>query len=645
VAASLRILHLEDQLDDAELVRRALSKGGIRCEVCVVTSKEEYRKALQTGSYDVILADYTIAGFDGPNALEILRSLDLDLPFIFVTGRHGEELAIESLKAGATDYVLKAHLSRLVPSVTRAVEEAQERMARRGAEAALRATQRQLQAILDHSPALISIKDVDGRIVLVNRQFDVLSTTAHAGYVGRALVEVFPPEVAIALWSSDRAVLDTGGPIKVQEALKHRDGTVHQYLSVKFPVLDDSDQVFGVGVISTDLSERILLEAQLRQSQKLEAIGQLAGGVAHDFNNVLQAVFTHVDLALRPDRPPERITQSLRGIREAAERAAALTRQLLSFSRRQVLQPRNLDINELIAGFAKMLRRIIGEDMELVLELGSDVGFVHADPGQVEQVIMNLVVNARDAMPEGGEIVVETSRMILREEHCQPYPWVRPGGWYVEISVSDQGIGMDEFTKERVFEPFFTTKGEGKGTGLGLSTVYAHVRQHEGFVEVESELGVGSTFLVYLPLVEGFVADFVAPLERPDLKGTETILVAEDDAVVRALTEAVLVEVGYTVVVTSSGDEATDVFAAGADAIDLVLLDVVMPGKGGREVYDHIKQIRDDIRVLFTTGYSTDSVHARFLLEQKMNLLPKPYGIAELLQKVRETLDRNPDGD
>ncbi|MBX7254824.1 MAG: PAS domain-containing protein [Candidatus Hydrogenedentes bacterium] len=394
-----------------------------------------------------------------------------------------------------------------------------------------------------------------------------------------------------------------------------------------------------------DITERKLaeetrekLEEQLKQAHKMEAVGQLAGGIAHDFNNLLQVILGNADLlssGLKPDDPNFEILDE---VRRAGERASELTQQLLAFSRRQIIQPVNLDLNDLIQSVLRMIRRIIGEHIELRFIPGDRLGLVYADKGQIEQIVLNLCVNARDAMPTGGTLTIETENVIIGEAYCREHLWATEGR-YVLLSVTDSGVGMDELTQAHIFEPFFTTKGVGQGTGLGLATVYGIVKRHSGLVHVYSELDKGTTFKIYLPITERFAEEVGAKIEPRVVGGSETILVAEDEEMVRNLVVRILESAGYSVLSAVDGEDALRVFEAHADRINLALLDVMMPKLGGKEVMNKMLERRPDMRVLFSSGYSENAVHANFVIKTGLRLISKPYRSDELLRAVRETLD------
>ena len=427
--------------------------------------------------------------------------------------------------------------------------------------------------------------------------------------------------------------------------IRTRSGKTKWLNDAAIQVTDESGEVIGALGILQDITERkeaeeerSRLEGQLRQAQKMEAVGQLAGGVAHDFNNLLQAILGYTEMGMSGLSPADRRHKDLQQVTRAAQRASTLTRQLLAFSRRQVLQPENLDMNHLIADLMKMLRRIIGEHIELDIIPGAGIGSVRADPGMLEQVLVNLCVNARDAMPDGGRLTIETDNAVFDDTYCQQYPWATPGR-YVQLSVNDTGAGMPKDVVEHIFEPFYTTKKQGEGTGLGLSIVYGIVRQHKGLVHVYSEPGQGTVFKVCLPVTDSAVALSEEETAEPPPGGTETILLAEDDDTVRNLAARMLEGSGYAVIAARDGEEAVHVFRENSDSIDLALLDVVMPRLGGQATYDQIKAIKPGARVLFCSGYNPSTAQAGYALEEGMQLIQKPYTPDTLLRRVRDVLD------
>jgi nitrogen-specific signal transduction histidine kinase/CheY-like chemotaxis protein len=401
-------------------------------------------------------------------------------------------------------------------------------------------------------------------------------------------------------------------------------------------LMNDKRFLVGVGL---DISERKKLEEQLRHSQKMESIGTLAGGIAHDFNNVLTAVIGYGNLLQKKLQEEDPLRHYVEQIIAAANRAAGLTRGLLAYSRKQVLNPQLVDLNEIIRKIEKLLERLIGEDVEFKSILTEKDLTVLADTGQLEQVLMNLATNARDAMPHGGNLFIETETVELDEDSARTHGLLKSGS-YALLTVTDSGMGMDETIRERIFEPFFTTKEVGKGTGLGLAIVYGIVKQHNGSVEVESEAGRGTTFRIYLPVVQKDAAETQASVLTPIEGGTETILVAEDDEMVRKLTASVLTQFGYSVIQAEDGEAAVNKFMQNQDKVGLLLLDVMMPKKNGKEVYDKIRIFKPEVKAIFLSGYTPDLIYEKGLLDRGLNFILKPVAVNDLLRKVREILDR-----
>ncbi len=510
----LRILHLEDDPYDVELVRHTLEAAGIASVTTCVHNRADFVAALENGGVDLILSDFSLPAFDGLSAVAIAQAGWPDLPVILVSGSLGEELAIDSLKNGATDYVLKQRLSRLGPAV-------------------------------------------------------------------------------------QRAMLEVG-----------------------------------------TRAERQRLETQLIEAQKREVIGQLAGGVAHDFNNILSVILGYADLIadeLDADSPLQEYTDE---IRQASKRAVALTRQLLLFSSQETVEPVVLDLNGAVTDLDKMLRRLMGENIEMKVVPGEQIGRVRADAGYVGQVLLNLVVNARDAMPNGGKLTIATYNVTLDESYTRTHPEAIPGD-HVLLSVSDTGTGMTREVQARLFEAFFTTKPKGRGTGLGLATCHTIVRQSGGHIGVYSELGQGTTFKVYFPRVEQALDPQAAALPASPLaRGTETLLVVEDDDAVRHLAQGVLEAQGYQVLSAANGQEGLHLASDHAGSpISLVITDVVMPQMGGKVMAEWLKTMNPDLKILFTSGYTDDALAQHGVLEAGIEFLGKPYTPAALARKVRELLD------
>ncbi len=391
--------------------------------------------------------------------------------------------------------------------------------------------------------------------------------------------------------------------------------------------------------IMRDITERKRLEEQLRQSQKMEAIGQLAGGIAHDFNNMLTVINGYSEILLKKEFSAE-ILNYIQEIRKASIRATRLTSQLLAFSRKQIIQPKMINLNQIITDQIQMLRRLLGEDVEISTILDPQLHSVKADIGQIEQVIMNIVINARDAMPLGGKLTIETGNIQLNNEYTRLHPEAKSAD-YAMLSISDTGIGMDEVTRSRIFEPFYTTKGRDKGTGLGLATVYGIIRQNNGFIDVYSEIQNGATFKIYLPIEpEKGKSSIIDSLDEKKLKGNETILLVEDDDGVRAVTESTLKNYGYTVISASNGEEAIRIYEEHNGKFDLLLTDVIMPSMDGRELVEKLFEKDNNLKVLYFSGYTDDSIVRRGIISEGMEFIQKPYTQIELAKKIRSVIQR-----
>jgi PAS domain S-box-containing protein len=615
--------------------------------------------ALERGNIDLILSDYALPSFDGLAALALARDAAPHAPFILLSGTLGEEAAIESLRSGATDYVLKHRLSRLAPAARRAVEEATERKTRRDAERALDRERTFLRALLDSLQVGVVACDQDGMLTFFNRATRELHGLPE---------EPLPPDQ----WAGHYSLFHADGKtplapedIPLHRALRgerlrdvevsilHCNGTRHSVSASGQPIVDDRGKRLGAVVTLMDITAQKKLEQQFQQAQKMEAMGKLAAGVAHDFNNLLTVISGYCQLALARLQSAHAARRDLDEIARAGERAANLTRQLLAFSRQQVLDPRVLDLNTVIAEVEKMLRRLIGADVELVFLPSRDLGSIRADAGQLEQVLMNLIVNARDAMATGGRITIETANLDLRgsgpeiEESGASgqgsgarLPGI-PSGHYVALIVTDTGCGMDAETASRIFEPFFTTKEAGQGTGLGLSTVHGIVTQSGGHISVSSQPGLGTSFQIVFPRTLGErETDEPAAARRPADRGTETILVVDDDRALLGLVNEILSTHGYDVIGATDGAAALETIENAGRAIDAMVTDVVMPKLSGRKLAERALALRPDLPILFTSGYVGENFAVLGpLLGPRVGFVQKPFDPDVLLSKLREVLD------
>jgi len=759
---TLRLLVVEDNPRDAQLITAALKRAGYPLSFDRVDLAEEYRRHLERNDYDIILSDHNLGAWLGTDALEILRQSGKDIPFVVVTATLGDEAAVEYLKQGATDYLLKQRLERLPAVVGRALsDKAHREQAARLQEQILYA-KREWELTFDSvADAVILINEL-GHIQRANRAaLEILGLKEFSQLIGKPCTEIIhgqksePPDCPHCVFRQSHnperrelqeprlgkifdagctPVRDSSGAVRssvlvlhditarkrAEEALQKSEErfamafrlspdavcitTLHsgRYVDVNQAFLELTgysraealaSSAVGLGLwvepqeraklleavlekervqgfetqfrrrdgevrmiersservelagetcilsVIRDVTEHKKLEEQLRQAQKMDAIGQLAGGIAHDFNNLLGVIIGHGELLLERDDLAPAPRKKVEQINEAAERAADLTRQLLAFSRKQILEPRSLNLNSVVSQAETMLHRLIGENIELLTRLEPALGTIKADPGQLTQVIMNLAVNARDAMPKNGTLTIETANVEVDESYSRQHVNAPPGP-YVLLSVSDNGCGMDEATRARVFEPFFTTKEPGKGTGLGLSMAYGIVNQSGGFIWVYSEPGRGTTFKIYLPHIDETVVPEIRATPTIAIpRGSESVLVAEDEPGLRELLAEVLEQNGYNVLLASNAEAA--LHAAGkAQKIDLVVTDVIMPGASGVELVRQLRTSRPDIRVLYLSGYTNDAIGRHGVLEPGTPFLAKPFRPADLARKVREVLDQ-----
>jgi PAS domain S-box-containing protein len=510
-----------------------------------------------------------------------------------------------------------------------------ERQQRRASEA-LEERNALLKSIFDGTGDALFIKDLEGRYVIANQTYaDTMCTTVEA-ISGKSADQLIDAATAKQLMEKDRAVMESGRGQSFEYELTIKDRP-RTFLTTKAPHRDASGRIIGVIGVVRDITEYRAMEERLRQSQKMEAIGTLAGGVAHDFNNILMVISGYGSVLADALASDPKLRGHIEQIQKASERAASLTRQLLAFSRKQAIQPVPLNLNEIVTGIEKLLHRLISENIHISTKLSPDLGTVLADAGQIEQVILNLAVNARDAMPQGGRFTLETRNAEFANSGVTP-SHMKPGR-YVEFIVTDTGIGMGVDVQARVFEPFFTTKPAGKGTGLGLSTVYGIVQQANGHVTFTSQPGGGTTFRIYLPRIDSAQSAAAPPDARgAALDGSETVLLVEDDASVCELVRAVLTSHGYTVLSARRPNEAEALCEANRDRIDLLLSDVVMPEMSGAELAKRLTVHNSRMKILFMSGYIDDSLIRQGIQEKEVAFLQKPFSPLNLAKKVREVL-------
>jgi PAS domain S-box-containing protein len=504
----------------------------------------------------------------------------------------------------------------------------------RKAEGALLEEKKFSDVVIDSLPGLFYIIDEAGNIIRWNKNLQEVSGYSRDEMTNKNALDFFREDRELVSGKIHEVLQSGSAQVEARMVTKY--GISISFMLTGFRIImNDKPYLVGVGI---DISERKRLEYELRHSQKMESIGTLAGGISHDFNNILTAIIGYGSLLQMKMRDDDPLKHNVNQILASANRASNLTQGLLAYSRKQILNPQLVNLNEIIIKVERLLERIIGDDVEFKRILTDKDVTVLADPGQIEQILMNIATNARDAMPDGGYLYIETQRVDLDEALVKAHD-IRNPGTYAQILVTDSGIGMDQKTRERIFEPFFTTKDVGRGTGLGLAMVYGIVKQHHGFVEVESEVGMGTTLKIYLPIAQKAEVA-LQPVDLPfDEGGTETLLVAENDEIVRNYITSALTQFGYSVIQAENGEEAVRKFMANRDTIKLLLLDVMMPKKNGKEVYDKIRIFEPDIKAVFLSGYSDDIMSKKGLLEKGLNFLYKPIPMHELLRKVRSILD------
>ena len=639
------ILVVEDDPAHSEAMARVLSEhGGYRLRLAA--SLADAQRSIRQEAPALVLADLNLA--DG-KAFDLLSdpSEPSGLPVLVLTSHGDEQTAVRAMRAGALDYIVKSPeaFAGLPRTVERALREWRLLESRRTAEAALRESEERFRVLFESSPDACYIVTSEGHFIDVNRAAEgmlghprqyLLGKTAlglgliHPDYIDAAvnigmqcLAGVpSPPTELLIIHSSGRQVIVESRAVPV----RFRDGMAILSTSRDISARKEAE------------AEQRRLEEQLRQASKMEAVGRLAGGVAHDFNNLLTGIRGFTDILIGGVKAEDAAHADLLEIQRATQRAAALTGQLLAFSRKQVVAPVVVDLNQLLLGAMRILERLIGEDVQVRFQPGADLKAVRVDPSSMEQVLINLAVNARDAMPRGGLLSIETSAIELDAAFCQGHLDARPGP-HVLLSVADTGLGMSQGVLSRLFEPFFTTKEPGRGTGLGLSIIYGIVQQSDGFVHVESHEGSGSTFQIYLPAVRDKPLAQVALVESAMPRGNETILLVEDEVLVRTLVTKFLLSQGYHVLSAAGGGDAIQLAVEHAGRIDLLLSDVILPNMNGRQIYEKLLQLRPQLRVLFMSGYTENIIAPHGVLEAGFYFVQKPFSLKELARKVRDALD------
>jgi len=673
-----KILAIDDKKDNLTVLSATLKNLIPDCNVITAQSGPEGIEKAKIESPDTILLDIKMPGMDGYEICKRLKE-DADtrnIPVIMISAILTESKdLVKGLDIGADAYLAKPVdeqvliaqvktalrmktaedalsgqkdlLEELVRKRTAEltntnVQLRQEIEERKQADEALQKERDFVENLFNTAPVINLVLDMEGRIVRFNRYMEEISGYTLAEVQGKDWFSTFLPveERTQIRDLFNKAVVDIRTVGNVNPIVK-KDGSRCEIEWYDKTIKDTEGNTEGILSIGLDITEKKQMEDQLSQAQKMEAIGTLAGGVAHDFNNILTTIIGNASLALMDVIKDESLRKGIEEIKIAGERAVALTRQLLAFSRKQIIQPKILDLNKLLAGIEKMLGRLIGEDVEVLMIPGPELWQVEADPGQMEQVIMNLVINARDAMPIGGKITIETATMDLDESYFHEHSIEKQPGSYVMLAVSDTGTGMDKETQEHIFEPFYTTKEKGKGTGLGLSTVYGIVKQNNGFVWVYSEPGQGTTFKIYMPkAVEDAVLDEIEITTTADLSGSDTVLIVEDDDSLRKLAHKALQQKGYKVLEAENGEDALRVSEEHEDPIDLLITDVVMPKMDGKETAERLQPLYPQMKVIYMSGYTDNAIVHHGVLAPGLNFIEKPFSPEGLARKVREVLDR-----
>ncbi len=645
-----RILVVDDEANDRQLLEVLLAAEGFT--IMTASSGAEALSIIAQTPPDLILLDVMMPDMDGYQVAEAIKSdrSILPIPIVMITVLDDREAMMRALAVGVEDFLIKpvhrAELYMRVRNLLRLKEYGDHQgrysqLLEREVDSrtiALSASEQRYRALFENAKDAIAVLTPDGIVREMNRRWEEIVGAPRAQLLGRHVRDFAAKGKADVNSESYEQMLASDGAVSAPLSIATADGT-RLLLEFSHATIEVSGETL-VLAIGRDVTEKEQLEEQLRQSQKLEVIGQLAGGVAHDFNNILTAILGFCELLLLELEPTHVGRTDVFEIKSAGERAAGLTRQLLAFSRKQILQANVLDINGVIKGMEPMLRRLIAAHIDLVVSLQREIDAIKIDPTQLEQIVINLVVNAADAMPRGGKLTVETSNVRLDEHYRGHHLPVTPGD-YVLLAVSDTGIGMDEATSRRMFEPFFTTKELGKGTGLGLATVYGIVKQSGGDIWVYSEPGHGSAFKIYLPAVTARLSAAAKVVTAPETapRGSETILVVEDDEAVRRLARLILERAGYRIIDAENPKEAVRVADRFGERIDLLLSDLIMPESDGAPLIDRLTKVHPDLRVLYISGYADEAVVRHGVIVEGTPFLQKPFTPLGLSGKVREVLD------
>jgi len=641
----MKVLILEDNPADAMLIEQCLRDSGLSFTAKRVETKKEFLQEIQHNNPDLVLSDYRLPDFNGMDALTCVKKFAPEIPFIILTGVINEETAVDCMKAGASDYIIKDRMVRLPEAVKSALEKASAVNERKSAVMALQASEIRYRRLFESAQeGIILIEAESQKITDINPFMSKLLSCERQDVLDKELWEVgiFQNQEA---FNQAFDKFQTEGQVYCEGMVLRTKGSEHRNIEMNCnSYLANDHWVIQCNV--RDVSEkkraeedREKMRAQLFQAQKMEAIGTLAGGVAHDFNNLMTAIQVSSDVAMMKSGDGDAIVRELEEIRQAALRASGLIRQLLLFSRKHLMEFTAVNLNEGIDNLLKMLHRLIGEDIEIKTMLSPETQTIRGDAGNIEQVIMNLSLNARDAMPQGGMLTIKTENVTFGADIRQTMPEAR-AGHFVCLSVSDTGIGMESETLTRIFEPFFTTKESQKGTGLGLSVVYGIVKQHEGWIVVNSIPDEGTMFQIYFPVSEEeFELEVGEHIQIDTLYGSgERILLVEDEDKVREFTSRAMEKCGYQVFPTRSVKEALDVFENEKGRFDLIFSDVVLADQTGIELADVLKKRKESLRILLCSGYMDHKSQWPLIRKKGYLFIQKPYDLPELLQVIRDAV-------
>jgi PAS domain S-box-containing protein len=647
VPEELHILIVEDEPNDAKLMEYELKSAGMTFVAKRVETKEAFLSALSMFSPDIILSDYSLPAFDGLTALRIARDRIPDTPFVFVTGALGEELAIELLKQGATDYVLKDRLSRLPIEVSRALREVQERKESERAQAALRRTEELLRKVataVEQAAESVMIVDIDGKVEYVNPAFTQISGYADSDITGREPAILRSADHAERFYDETWSALKAGAVWKGRVVRKKKDGSIYHVEETASPVKDSCGAVVNYVFVSRDMTEQVRLEEQLLQSQKMEALGALAGGIAHDFNNILAAMIGFSELAADDIPVDGQAQRRLKRVHEAGLRGRELVKQILAFSRKSEGERKQISLVPLIRETHALLRASLPTAIKMPLAIATGDDCVFADATQIQQVLMNLATNAADAMQGRGQLTIGVSSVAFPGDSLLPDPGMAPGA-YVKLTVKDTGVGMTEEVRQRIFEPFFTTKEPGKGSGMGLAVVYGIVTSHGGAVTVQSKVGRGSIFDVFLPWAQKPDVDKAEETTFALPTGDERILFVDDEEMLVEMARDMLESLGYRVTVAKHPTDAWTLFLEDPSQFDLVITDQNLPGATGITLARDMLRVREEMPIILWTGYgemaSADKTKEIGISEFVM----KPVVKKELAETIRRVLDTKTQGE